>query len=599
MEQQSENVYFSGSESESLSDSESRAQPQNQNSDNSRSASLTPPDSSDLEDYVDSDSETSSSLVNAPKRIKIIRSPSTSNWPRRLTSDDNGSDDDSEDEDESNDEQDLVESEEEDQRSRSSSRSAMDISSEEDSGDDEPSFTLTELPGDVPDFKVYNRNIAIFSIKYLNQFGRLNAGIQETDFPTAKLVNTNRHVVVWINMLENDTTPVTPDSFDSFNLSGAIILKDSSGLIEYMYVHKNSRTVKSLLLDAIATIYNQVTGNDILINIWTQNINIDEDVRFLVNYGFVEPAIVGKNTIQMKYHPKIPHQQTLNEIRRLLGYSKRNVGWINVFLPKDLAIKLFSYVNNYDVEFGGYLPLTSVQKPNGAWVLGWDDTLVSKGESLSVYIPPPQEHQKLEETIIGFHTHPIALSSSNTISDGMVILPPSNIDLKGISNQWLFPRPNIAHFICSPEGLWVVSLTEEFQSLLMGLRDLGEVAWPCINMILFVIFESMFQQHDQKFNYPTVTPITKWFELTDVQDLIKNLTLKRCFNYLNIPMEKFEATCQTISGYQNVRLYDISYNKWESFSALPDEGLYFTFYYKYDDFTGYPRQKSLTTEASN
>ena len=349
---------------------------------------------------------------------------------------------------------------------------------------------------------------------------------------------------------------ITPANFDELHLFGCAVFNLRTKAIDYFIAENDSTVVKTRILDVIT---HNIQG-DIFIDLVTNNPNFDVDANYLVKYGFIEPRLVN-TVVKLKYVKRPPTKLTLMQIRAVIASLKANVMVLNIFIPRVVATTLSKCIKEINEAYG---TLSIVKYLEGSVALiGLNSDNIQSGNEESA--PPPVKYSPLV-----FHTHPDHI----TREFKTFISYPSGQDMMVVALSFLQFRDQLAHFVVSPEGLWSVHLTPEFQSLLIHLRSNN--AFECSQGILAAIHK-VFTNFENPRSAEAIDPIDRYNIGGQYLMTIKNYKLSNLFR--DVP--SLQENCQT-EVKQDAQLYNVSLIKWKKFSETVDEGVYLSFDYVTD-----------------
>lgn len=408
---------------------------------------------------------------------------------------------------------------------------------------------LMEVEVTLDHFYVFD-NVAVFPVQTVL-----------THFPKfyQKLLNVNydishNHRIIFAAVTSDNL--ITPANFDELHLFGCAVFNLRTKAIDYFIAENDSTVVKTRILDVIT---HNIQG-DIFIDLVTNNPNFDVDANYLVKYGFIEPRLV--NTIvKLKYVKRPPTKLTLMQIRAVIASLKANVMVLNIFIPRVVATTLSKCIKEIN-EASGTLSIVKYLEGSVA-LIGLNSDNIQSGDEGSV--PPPVKYSPLV-----FHTHPDHI----TREFKAFISWPSGHDMMIVALSFLQFRDQLAHFVASPEGLWSIHLTPEFQSLLIHLRSNN--AFECSQGILDAIHK-VFTNFENPRSAEAIDPIDRYNIGGQYLMTIKNYKLSNLFR--DVP--SLQENCQT-EVKQDAQLYNVSLIKWKKFSETVDEGVYLSFDYVTD-----------------
>jgi hypothetical protein len=394
-------------------------------------------------------------------------------------------------------------------------------------------------------FYVYN-NVAVFPINTaINFFPSFVQKLIQTGYNP-----TSNHKAVFAAVTSNFL--ITSSNFDTLDLFGCAILNLENKTIEYCTV--NSNLTKTKLLDVIT--YN--VKDNIFIDMHISNPNFDVDANFLVKYGFIEPKII-TDKIRLKYVYRPPTKLTLMQIKSVVASLKSNVIVLNIFISKMVATTLSKCIKEI-YEAAGNLSIIKYLE-NGAAVVGINSDDILSGNEGSVSLPT-------KYSPIVFHTHPDHI----TREFKAFISWPSGQDMMLVALSYLEYRDQLVHLVISPEGIWTIHLTVEFQKLLIKLRTNN--AYECSKQILeailyvFTVFEN-----------PRLTESIDVMERHTIGNVYLTTTKNYKLSTLFSDVPQLKDHCSSLKISKDVQLYDVSLIKWKRFSETSDEGVFLSFDY--------------------
>lgn len=398
----------------------------------------------------------------------------------------------------------------------------------------------------VDHFYVFD-NVAVFPVKSaIDHFPKFQQTINNSGYSFA----TN-HRVIFAAVTSDHL--ITASTFDSLPLFGCAILNIQTRSIDYFKVDNESKVIKSRLLDVIT---HNVHG-DIFIDMYTNNPNFDVDATFFVKYGFIEPILMNK-VIRLKYVPRPSTKLTLMQIRSAVSSLKSNVLIIDMFIPKVVATTLSKCLREIN-EASGILSIVKYIN-NGVALIGLNSDNIQSGDEGSVALP-----DKYSPFV--FHTHPDHI----TREFKAFISWPSGQDMMVVTLSFLQFRDQLVHFVASPEGLWSIHITPEFQRLLVTLRTKN--SYPCSQSILNAIHK-VFTQFESPRLAKEIEAIDRYNIGGQYLSATKNYKLSNLV--ADVPQLRQDCNSEVSDDAQ---LFNVSLIKWKRFSETADEGVYLTFDY--------------------
>lgn len=398
----------------------------------------------------------------------------------------------------------------------------------------------------VDHFYVFD-NVAVFPVKSaIDHFPKFQQTINNSGYSFA----TN-HRVIFAAVTSDHL--ITASTFDSLPLFGCAILNIQTRSIDYFKVENESKVIKSRLLDVIT---HNVHG-DIFIDMYTNNPNFDVDATFFVKYGFIEPILINK-VIRLKYVPRPSTKLTLMQIRSAVSSLKSNVLIIDMFIPKVVATTLSKCLKEIN-EASGILSIVKYIN-NGVALIGLNSDNIQSGDEGSVALP-----DKYSPFV--FHTHPDHI----TREFKAFISWPSGQDMMVVTLSFLQFRDQLVHFVASPEGLWSIHITPEFQRLLVTLRTKN--SYPCSQSILDAIHKVFTQ-----FESPRLAKEIEAIDRYNIGGQYLSATKNYKLSNLVADVPQLRQDCKSEVS-DDAQLFNVSLIKWKRFSETADEGVYLTFDY--------------------
>jgi hypothetical protein len=232
-----------------------------------------------------------------------------------------------------------------------------------------------------------------------------------------------------------------------------------------------------------------------------------------------------------------------------------------MFIPKVVATTLSKCINEINEAAGN---LSIVKYVDGGMALiGLNSDNIRSGDAGSVGLP-----DKYSPFV--FHTHPDHI----TREFKAFISWPSGQDMMVVALSFLQYRDQLVHFVASPEGLWSIHVTPEFQKLLVHLRTNN--SHPCSESILNAIHK-VFTQFETPRLSDTIEAIDRYNIGGQYLATTKNYKLSNLF--ADVP--QLNQDCKTDVS-EDAQLFNVSLIKWKRFSETVDEGVQLTFDYVSD-----------------
>lgn len=410
---------------------------------------------------------------------------------------------------------------------------------------------LMEVEVTLDHFYVFD-NVAVFPVQTVLTFPKFYQRLLNVNY------NISHNDRIIFAAVTSDNL-ITSANFDELHLFGCAVFNLRTKSIDYFIAENDSTVVKTRILDVIT---HNIQG-DIFIDLVTNNPNFDVDANYLVKYGFIEPRLVN-TVVKLKYVKRPPTKLTLMQIRAVIASLKANVMVLNIFIPRVVATTLSKCIKEIN-EASGTLSIVKYLEGSVA-LIGLNSDNIQSGDEGSVPVP-------VKYSPLVFHTHPDHI----TREFKAFISWPSGQDMMIVALSFLQFRDQLAHFVVSPEGLWSIHLTPEFQSLLIHLRSNN--AFECSQGILNAIHK-VFTNFENPRSAEAIDPIDRYNIGGQYLMTIKNYKLSNLFR--DVP--SLRENCQT-EVKQDAQLYNVSLIKWKKFSETVDvigEGVYLSFDYVTD-----------------
>lgn len=392
-------------------------------------------------------------------------------------------------------------------------------------------------------------NVAVFPVKSaIDHFPKFQKKIYSLGYDIS-----HNHRIIFAAVTSEHL--ITPTTFDSLPLFGSAIFNLQTRAIDYFRVDNDSTLVKTRILDVIT----QNLQGDIFMDMFIQNPNFDIDATYFVKYGFIEPKLINR-VIRLKYVPRPSTKLTLMQIRAAVASLKSNVLIFNMFIPKVVATTLSKCLKEINEASGN---LSIVKYVEGVAVIGLNSDNIKSGTEGAVELP-----DKYSPFV--FHTHPDHI----TREFKAFISWPSGQDMMVVVLSYLQFRDQLVHFVPSPEGLWSIHVTPEFQKLLIALRTKN--SYPCSQSILNAIHK-VFTQFETPRLASQIEAIDRYNIGNQYLSTTKNYKLSNLF--ADVP--ELNQDCKTDVS-EDAQLFNVSLIKWKRFSETADEGVQLTFDYVSD-----------------
>lgn len=390
-------------------------------------------------------------------------------------------------------------------------------------------------------------NIAVFPVKIaINFFPNFKQKILNTGYDIS-----HNNKIVFAAVTSNNL--ITSHNFDQLVLYGCAIFNLLTKSIDYLKVDNDSIFIKSRLLDIITR---NIQG-DIYIDLYTNNLNFDVDIVYFVKYGFIEPQLIN-NIIRLKYVKRASTKVVLMQIKSAIASLKTNVLLLNIFIPKVVAITLSKCIREI-TEASGTFSIVKYLENNVA-LIGLNSDNIKTGNEGSVALP-----DKYSPLI--FHTHPDHI----TREFKAFISWPSGQDMMNVALSYLQFRDQLAHFVASPEGLWIIHITLEFQKILIKLRTKN--SYKCSQQVLDAIYK-VFTEFETPRLITQIDAIDRYNIGSQYLSVVKNYKLS---NLISTVPDIRNDCMSDIS--EDAQLFNVSLIKWKKFSESAEEGVHLSFDY--------------------
>lgn len=404
-----------------------------------------------------------------------------------------------------------------------------------------------EVEVTIDHFYVFD-NVAVFPVKSaIDHFPKFQQKIYNSGYDIS-----HNHRIIFAAVTSEHL--ITPTIFDNLQLFGCAVFNLQISAVDYFKVENESMAVKTRLLDVIT---NNIHG-DIFMDMVTKNPNFDVDATYFVKYGFIEPKLIN-NTIRLRYVPRPATKLTLMQIRSAVASLKpSNILSLDMFIPKVVAVTLSKCLKEIN-EAAGNLSIVKYIL-TGTAVMGLNSDNIKSGDEGSVGLP-----EKYSPFV--FHTHPDHI----TREFKAFISWPSGQDMMVVALSFLQFRDQLVHFVPSPEGLWSIHVTPEFQKLLVALRSNN--SFPCAQTILDAIHK-VFTQFETPRSALQIEAIDRYNIGGQYLAATKNYKLSNLF--ADVPQLNQDCKAEVSVDAQ---LFNVSLIKWKRFSETADEGVFLTFDY--------------------
>lgn len=392
-------------------------------------------------------------------------------------------------------------------------------------------------------------NVAVFPVKSaIDHFPKFQKKLLKLGYDI-----THNHRIIFAAVTSDHL--ITSSIFDSLPLFGTAVFNLQTRAIDYFRVENDSTLVKTRMLDVIT----QNLQGEIFMDMFLQNPNFDIDATYFVKYGFIEPKLIN-GTIRLKYVPRPSTKLTLMQIRAAVASLKSNVLILNMFIPKVVATTLSKCLKEINEASGN---LSIVKYVDGVAIIGLNSDNIKSGTEGAVELP-----DKYSPFV--FHTHPDHI----TREFKAFISWPSGQDMMVVALSYLQFRDQLVHFVPSPEGLWSIHVTSEFQKLLINLRTKN--AYKCSQSILHAIHKVF-----TRFEIPRLASQIEAIDRYNIGSQYLSTTKNYKLSNLFADVPQLNQDCKTDVS-EDTQLFNVSLIKWKRFSESAEEGVQLTFDYVSD-----------------
>lgn len=392
-------------------------------------------------------------------------------------------------------------------------------------------------------------NVAVFPVKAaINNFPKFQTKILNSGYDIS-----HNHTTIFAAVTSDQL--ITFETFDNLQLFGCAIFNLWTKSIDYFRVENenDSKVIKTRILDVIT---NNIQG-DIFLDMVITNPNFDVDATYFVKYGFIEPKLIN-NLIRLKYVKRPSTKLTLLQIRAAVTSSKSNVIILNMFIPKVVATTLSKCLKEIN-EASGNLSIVKYIE-NDVALIGLNSDNIKTGTEGAVDLPD-------KYSPLVFHTHPDHI----TREFKAFISWPSGQDMMVVALSYLQFRDQLVHFVPSPEGLWTIHITPEFQKLLIKLRSKN--SYHCSKSILNAIHKIF-----TNFETPRLATEIEAIDRYNIGGRYLSTTKNYRLSNLFADVPQLNQDCKTVVS-EDAQLFNVSLIKWKRFSETTEEGVYLTFDY--------------------
>jgi hypothetical protein len=309
-------------------------------------------------------------------------------------------------------------------------------------------------------FYTYN-NIAIFSSDVLASIPTFIE--KTTHYPPVPTLCATDLIVALID----SKYPITLDHFHNISGVNGICIINQAFLI--LYLNALDVNTKRLMINVITSILTHSLKCKLLLS----DPDFDQQSHFFSHAGFLDPIFnIDPPSIEMSWHKQITPSITLSSINKIVSSLKKDRVVLNLIISQNLASTL-SKIIHFMNEGAGTLFLTNYTQ-NGDGVLGVNSKYIIEGGPNESSNPNPL-------TPFVFHSHPDRI----TIENKAFIAWPSGQDMRVVAGSFFTNRPQLVHMVISPEGIWVVMTSYEYQQVAKKMlkANLADKAMKLVNEI--------------------------------------------------------------------------------------------------------------------
>jgi hypothetical protein len=325
--------------------------------------------------------------------------------------------------------------------------------------------------------------------------------------------------------------------------------------------------VKYHLLKAIMNVFTL----PIVLELDTHSKDLLQEVRVYNSLGFGDPILENGDRIitLRKTATPTPEKKLLKQV---MAISQIQTFECKTHFPKHVADLLSSYIVK-DVEVGGQIKIDEyIKDPNGGSdiaVLGFDpETLIHGSEETFTVAMPYSTYQGFS-----FHTHPDAALRS----ERLFFACPSVADITAVTDLFLKNYNILAHFVASPEGIWVIHIKPRFQRILYELKN-NNLSKKCQEQLL-VFIERPFLDIQEKQRTERTVPNERLRAREKFEYVSKHLKIS---DFVGTDLEK--DCSKFINFNDHTTMYDIDLIKWDVFEKTK---VILTFTYILDPVGGF------------
>jgi hypothetical protein len=388
-----------------------------------------------------------------------------------------------------------------------------------------------EYHATIDHFFAYN-NIAIFPAKFTKQFPKWTA-LAYNNFASYVEPNLDDKAIFTI---VNSKMQININDFDKLQeIYGYSVVDTNTNII--VYLQAQSEKYKQSLLSIMTIVFPTV-----YLELQPESETIDRDAELVAKFGFVNP-VYQNGVIRVSYEPRIVPKTVVDKIKTIIIALKTDRRVLKVFLPTKTA-EVMSKSVLFETESSGKLHISRYAE-NGTAILGVNTDDILEGKKENAQVPQAQ---------FSYHTHPDKLTAEYKL----ILNWPSGQDMHAVAHSYFTDIAMALHFVASPTGIWSISMTVGFQSILKALRDAR--AHDCALAILAAIKSAYtkFEHTEYTFN---VEPLKR--HAAFVEYLNKVARYKVVNLYMDNP--SLAETCQLSKQVAAFPLFKVDYHKWKEF----------------------------------
>ena len=307
---------------------------------------------------------------------------------------------------------------------------------------------------------------------------------------------------------------------------------------ELIYLSNASFKIQSNILISIQKLLKDVFSYRLGID----DPNFNAVKTFLVDHGFLDPVYDPETkSIVLTCYPHMPKSATITTINKIVSAIKSDNNRIMFVVPGSVA-QLMIKTLDYMTEAFGAISITRINSAGEA-ILGLRYSDIISGSGTMVY--------GVFKSNISFHTHPDVLTTEYSV----YVSWPSATDIKVFTSHFInSDYPQLMHIVVSPEGMWVMKLTIQFQALLRIVNKFG--LEDCFEKILYGV-RTKLEPYDQIRSTVNVPAQDRNRQRKEYLATVNGITLRSV-----APPD----ICNAAKKYYNSTLYQIELIKWQRFT---------------------------------